>query len=61
MSQDEEQHKGMISIGTALVLFAALAALSMVTLKGVALAFALIVIGGLAIKSYVHFLRSRLE
>ena len=60
MSQGE-QHRGVIGIGTALVLFAVLAVLSILTLKGIALAFALIVIGGLAIKSYVHFLRSRIE
>ena len=60
MSQGE-QHRGVISIGTALALFAFLAVLSIAMLRGVALAFALIVIGGLAIKSYVHFLRSRLE
>jgi hypothetical protein len=58
---DPEPQRGMISIGTALVLFAILAALSIVTLRGIALAFALIVIGGLAVKSYVHFLRSRIE
>lgn len=56
-----EQHRGVIGIWTALVLFALLAVLSMITLRGVALTFALIVIGGLAIKSYVHFLRSRIE
>lgn len=60
MSQGE-QDRGMISIGTALVLFAVLAVLSVITLRGIALALALIVIGGLAIKSYVHFLRSRIE
>lgn len=60
MSQPEGQ-KGMISVRMALALFALLAAWSLYSLRGVALAFALIVIGGLAIKSYVHFLRSRIE
>jgi len=60
---DEQQHrpKGMINIGTAMGLFALLAVMSILTLKGVALAFVLIVIGGLAAKAYVHFLRSRIE
>lgn len=56
-----EGHKGVISIGTALVFFALLAAWSIATLKGIALAVALVVVIGLAIKSYVHFLRSRIE
>lgn len=56
-----EGHKGMISIGTAIVLYALLAVWSVIALKGIALAVALIVVGGLAIKSYIHFLRSRLE
>jgi high-affinity Fe2+/Pb2+ permease len=54
-------HKGVIGIRTAVALYALLAAWSLATLKGIALAFALIVIVGLAIKSYVHFLRSRIE
>lgn len=56
-----EGHKGVIGIGTAMVFFALLAAWSIATLKGIALAVALIVVIGLAIKSYVHFLRSRIE
>ena len=60
MSQPEEQ-KGIIGVGMAFALFALLAAWSLYSLRGVALAFALIVIGGLAIKAYVHFLRSRIE
>ena len=60
MSQPEG-HKGVISIGTALVLYGGLAAWSVATLKGVALALALIIIAGLAVKSYVHFLRGRME
>ncbi|HEX4751003.1 MAG TPA: hypothetical protein VH302_15795 [Bryobacteraceae bacterium] len=60
---DGQQHKekGIINIQTAMGLFALLAVVSVLTLKGIALAFALIVIGGLAAKAYVHFLRSRLE
>jgi hypothetical protein len=59
--KQHEEHKGIIGIGTAMGLFAVLTVSSILTLKGVALAFALIVIGGLAIKSYVHFLRDRMD
>jgi hypothetical protein len=55
------QHRGVIGIWTAMALYVLLAAWSVATLKGIALALALIIIGGLAIKSYVHFLRSRME
>ena len=55
------EHKGAINIWTAVILFAALAVWAVVTLKGIALAVALIVVGALAIKSYLHFLRSRME
>jgi hypothetical protein len=51
----------MISGRIALVLYAALVALSIATLHGKALAFALIVVLGLAVKSYVDYLRRRLQ
>lgn len=41
-------------------LYAVLVVISVLTLKGAALALALIIVLGLAAKSYVHFLRSRL-
>ncbi len=44
-----------------MVLYGLLAAWSVATLRGIALAVALIIVGGLAIKSYVQFLRSRME
>jgi hypothetical protein len=56
-----EAHRGVIGIRTAFLLYALLAAWSIITLKGIALAFALIVIVGLAIKSYLFLLRSRME
>ena len=61
MSSQHHSQKGMINIGTAMGLFALLAVVSILILKGLALAFALIVIIGLAAKAYVHFLRSRIE
>ena len=60
MSQ-REAHKSVIGIRTALLLYALLAGWSIATLKGVALAFALIVIVGLAIKSYLYLLRTRMD
>lgn len=53
--------KSVISIRTAALLYALLVLVSFLTLKGPALALALIIIGGLAVKSYLHHLRSRLE
>ena len=44
-----------------MLLFALLTAWSIATLKGTLLAVALVIIGGLAAKSYVHFVRARLE
>jgi hypothetical protein len=51
----------MIGIRTALLLYALLVIASLVTLKGTPLALALIIVIALAVKSYVHHLRSRLE
>ena len=51
----------MISGRIALVLYAALVAISIATLHGKALAFALIVVLGLAVKSYIDYLRRRLQ
>jgi hypothetical protein len=53
--------KGVIGIGTATALYIFLAVWAVATLKGVALALALIIVGGVAVKSYVHFLRRRME
>ena len=51
----------MIGIRTALLFYALLLVVSVLILKGTALAIALIFVIALAIKSYVHHLRSRLE
>lgn len=51
----------MIGIKTALALYAVLAALCFLTLKGPPRYLALIIVGGLAAKSVVHYFRSRLE
>lgn len=51
----------MIGIRTAMLLYALLVGASLTTLKGTPLALALIIVLGLAAKSYVHYLRRRLE
>ena len=51
----------MIGIRTALILYAALIAVSFLVLKGASLVIALLIVVALAVKSYVHHLRSRLE
>ena len=51
----------MITGRVAAILYAALVALSIATLHGKALAFALIIVLGLAVKSYVDYLRRRLQ
>lgn len=51
---------GMIGIGTAMLLFAVLAAIAFATLKGPALYIILLIVFGLATKTFIHHLRSRL-
>jgi hypothetical protein len=51
----------MIGIRTAMVLYALLVIASFLTLKGVALIIALLIVFALAAKSFVHHLRSRIE
>lgn len=50
----------MISLRTAVLLYALLAAISLATLKGKALAFALVLIGALLAKSLLYQYKSRL-
>lgn len=56
-----EPRASLIGIRTAMLLYAFLVLASVLTLKGPALALALIIVLGLAVKSYVHHLRSHLE
>ncbi len=51
----------MIPGRVAAVLYAVLVAVSIATLHGKALAFALIIVLGLALKSYLDYLRRRLQ
>jgi hypothetical protein len=44
-----------------MVLYALLMLAAVLTLKGTALALAVIIVLGLAVKSYVHHLRGRME
>ena len=51
----------MIGPRTAAVLYAALIAVALATLHGKARTFALIIILALAVKSYIDYLRRRME
>jgi hypothetical protein len=51
----------MIGGKTAFVLYAMLIAFAVKTLKGTALIIAIVIVLGLAVKSYLDYLRRRLE
>ena len=53
--------RSVISLRTALILYALLIAIAVWTLKGTALTFALLIVGALAVKSVLHYFRERLE
>ena len=52
---------GVISFRTAILLYIVLTISACMLLKGRALALGLILIGGLAAKTYVHWLRQRMQ
>ena len=54
-----EPSRTLIGVRTATVLYLLLVVFACVTLKGNALALALIIIGGLAVKSLLHYFRER--
>lgn len=56
-----EQSRPMIGFRTAMILFALLIAAAFFTLKGTALLIALLIVLALAVKAYVHHLRSHIE
>ena len=53
--------RSVISLRTALILYALLVAFAVWTLKGQALTLALLIVGALAAKSVLHYFRERLE
>lgn len=55
-----EPSRGVIGLRTALILYALLVLAAIATLKGTALAVALLVVLGLAAKSYLHHVRGRM-
>jgi len=57
----DSDHKTMIGARTACLLYAALVGASFVLLKGTPRVIALIVVFGLAAKSYIDFLRRRMD
>jgi uncharacterized membrane protein YiaA len=56
-----EPSRTVIGIRTAMVLYALLLVAAFATLKGTALYVALIIVLGIAAKTYLHHLRDRLE
>ena len=56
-----EEPRTVIGLRTALILFGALTVFAFATLKGTALVISLIVVFGLAAKSYIHYLRNRMD
>ncbi len=56
-----EPSRSVIGLRTALILYALLIVAAFLTLKGTPLAIALLIVCLLALKSYVHHLRSRIE
>lgn len=55
-----EPSRGIIGLRTALILYALLVLAAIATLKGTALAVALLVVVALAAKSYLHHVRGRM-
>jgi uncharacterized membrane protein YiaA len=56
-----EPSRTIIGIRTAMVLYALLLVAAFATLKGTALYIALIIVLGIAVKTYLHHLRDRIE
>jgi hypothetical protein len=59
--KEPEQPRTMISIRTAMLLYALLAVIAFATLKRTPLYLVLLIVFALAVKTYLHHLRSRLE
>jgi len=56
-----EPSRSLIGLRTAIILYALLVVASFVMLKGMPRIIALVIVLGLAVKTYLHYLRSRLE
>ena len=56
-----EPSRTLIGIRAALALYALLIVVALLTLKGKLLYLALIIVFGIAVKTFVHHLRSRIE
>jgi hypothetical protein len=57
----QEPSRSVIGLRTALILYALLLVFAFATLKGTALAIAVLIVVLLAVKSFVHHLRRRME
>ena len=56
-----EESRSVISLRTAMILFATLAILCFVALKGTALLVGLLIVFALAVKAYLYHLRRRIQ
>lgn len=56
-----EPSRSVISLRTALILYALLIVFAVWTLKGTALILALLIVGALTVKSILHYFRERME
>jgi hypothetical protein len=56
-----EESKGLLDYRVAMGLYAVLGVLALATLKGNFLVFMLIILGGIAVKTYVHHAREKLD
>jgi hypothetical protein len=59
--QKSTVHKTVIGPRTACLLYGALVAASFAFLTGTPRTFALVIVGGLAVKSYIDYLRQRMD
>ena len=55
----DERRRTLIGLRTATVFYLVLAAVAFATLKGKPLALALIIVGGVAAKSYLHYWKEK--
>jgi hypothetical protein len=56
-----EESRSVIGLRTAMILFATLLILCFIALKGTALLIGLLIVLALAVKAYLHHLRSRIQ
>ena len=58
---DSEEPRTLIGYRTAMMIYGVLVVIAFVTLKRTALYLTLLILGALAVKTYIHHVRSHLE